>query len=46
MNWYSVLIDGILLIIVALQPVKQIQIMDNDMYDDDDEPGEDSEPEK
>ena len=37
----------ILLIIVALQPVKQIQIMDNDMYDDDDdEPGEDSEPEK
>lgn len=39
----------ILLIIVALQPVKQIQIMDNDMYDEDDEdeePGEDSEPEK
>lgn len=39
----------ILLIIVALQPVKQIQIMDNDMYDDDDEDeelGEDSEPEK
>lgn len=37
----------ILLIIVALQPVKQIQIMDNDMYDDDDdEPGEDSKPEK
>jgi sortase A len=40
----------ILLIIVALQPVKQIQIMDNDMYDDDDEdeekPGEGSETEK